>query len=61
MNNQLDPAQFARLAWIVLYGARTIAYLSKTKQTITGSENNDIMNIIGEISQELAIEEGWKI
>jgi hypothetical protein len=61
INNQPTTPEFIRLAWIIFHGTRTIAYLTKTSQSIQNNAPHDFDTIMAQIISEIADEQGWQI
>ena len=60
LEQELEPAEFAKISGVVIRGANTVAQLLKTKRILSGNAADEMLGNIATIIEELFVENEWE-
>jgi hypothetical protein len=61
MKEELEAAEFARMAALIFRGANTAAHLLRTRRAIRGQAVDGLLAAVAQAIQELETERDWKL
>ena len=61
MGEELEAAEFVRMAGLIFRGANTVAQLLRTRRAISGEAMDGLLGAMAQVLQELETERDWKL